>query len=156
MLSISDPDDIFTGDIICGIGHLTSFFPEKLMNKGYRVENIRCFWQDGELVYQNGDQDCDEIYEQHHLGVEENEAENGFAVYPNPSHDVLFVETRHGTSLQSEYHITNLMGQTLITGNITSENQMIDVSSLPKGIYFITLTNKTPNYVVSTQKFVIK
>ena len=153
MLSISDPDDIFTGDIICGIGHLTSFFPEKLMNKGYRVENIRCFWQDGELVYQNGDQDCDEIYEQHHLGVDEIDAEFGFAVYPNPSHDVLFVLSE---SINSEYRITNTIGQTIMNGNITSENQMIDVSSLPKGIYFITLTNKTTNYDVSTQKFVIK
>ena len=153
MLSISDPDDIFTGDIICGIGHLTSFFPEKLMTKGYRVENIRCFWQDGELIYQNGDQDCDEIYEQHHFGVEEIENENEFVIYPNPSHDVLYVLS---DNINSEYRVTNLMGQTLMIGEITSENQMIDVSSLPKGIYFITLINKTPNYDVSTQKFVIK
>lgn len=146
MLSISDPDDIFTGDIICGIGHLTSFFPEKLMNKGYRVENIRCFWQDGELVYQNGDQDCDEIYEQHHLDVDEIDSENNFAVYPNPSHDVLYVLS---DNINSEYRVTNLMGQTLMIGEITSENQMIDVSSLTKGIYFITINNES-------QKFVIK
>ena len=149
MLSISDPDDIFTGDIICGIGHLTSFFPEKLMNKGYRVEGIRCFWQDGELIYQNGDQDCDEIYEQHHLGVDEIDNENGFVIYPNPTNDVLFVKTCHSASLQSEYRITNIMGQTLMIGEITSENQMIDVSSLTKGIYFITINNES-------QKFVIK
>ena len=148
MLSISDPDDIFTGDIICGIGHLTSFFPEKLMNKGYRVENIRCFWQDGELIYQNGDQDCDEIYEQHHLGVEEIEDENGFVIYPNPTNDVIFVKTCHSASLQSEYRITNIMGQTLMIGEITSENQMIDVSSLPKGIYFITVNNASKIFVI--------
>lgn len=145
MLSISDPDDIFTGDIICGIGHLTSFFPEKLMNKGYRVENIRCFWQDGELVYQNGDQDCDEIYEQHHLGVDEIDAENGFAVYPNPSHDVLYVLS---DNIYSEYRVTNMMGQTLMIGEITSENQMIAVSSLPKGIYFITVNNASKIFVI--------
>ena len=100
------------------------------------------------MVYQNGDQDCDEIYEQHHLGVDEIDAENGFAVYPNPSHDILFVETCHGASLQSEYHITNLMGQTLITGKITSENQMIDVSSLSNGIYFITFAGETQKFLV--------
>ena len=144
MLSISDPDDIFTGDIICGIGHLTSFFPEKLMNKGYRVENIRCFWQDGELVYQNGDQDCDEIYEQHHLGVDEIDAEFGFAVYPNPSHDVLFVLSEN---INSEYRITNIMGQTIITGNITSENLKINVSSLSNGMYFITIGNTTTKFL---------
>ncbi len=145
MLSISDPDDIFTGDIICGIGHLTSFFPEKLMTKGYRVENIRCFWQDGELVYQNGDQDCDEIYEQHHLGVDEIDAENEFAVYPNPSYNVLYVLS---DNINSEYRVTNLMGQTLMIGEITSENQMIAVSSLPKGIYFITINNASKIFVI--------
>ncbi|MBO7470095.1 MAG: T9SS type A sorting domain-containing protein [Bacteroidales bacterium] len=148
LLRVSDANDIFSGDIICGIGHLTSFFPEKLMNKGYRVENIRCFWQDGELVYQNGDQDCDEIYEQHHLGVDEIDAENEFVIYPNPSHNVLFVKTCHGASLQSEYRITNIMGQTLMTGEITSENQQIDVSSLPKGIYFITVNNASKIFVI--------
>ena len=148
MLSISDPDDIFTGDIICGIGHLTSFFPEKLMTKGYRVENIRCFWQDGELIYQNGDQDCDEIYEQHHLGVDEIDAENGFVIYPNPSHNVLFVKTCHGASLQSEYRITNIMGQTIMNGTINSENKQIDVSSLTNGIYFITFAGETQKFVV--------
>ena len=144
MLSISDPDDIFTGDVICGIGHLTSFFPEKLMNKGYRVENIRCFWQDGELVYQNGDQDCDEIYEQHHLGVDEIDAENGFVIYPNPSHDVLYVLS---DNIYSEYRITNLMGQTLIVGEIISENQQINVSSLPVGMYFITIGSRTTKFL---------
>lgn len=144
MLSISDPDDIFTGDIICGIGHLTSFFPEKLMTKGYRVENIRCFWQDGILVYQNGDQDCDEIYEQHHFGVEEIEDENGFAIYPNPSHNVLYVLS---DNINSEYRVTNLMGQTLMIGEITSENQQINVSSLTEGIYFFTINSSTTKFL---------
>ena len=148
LLRVSDANDIFSGEIVCGIGHLTSFFPEKLMSKGYRVENIRCFWQDGELIYQNGDQDCDEIYEQHHLGVDEIDAENEFVIYPNPSHNVLFVKTCHGASLQSEYRITNIMGQTLMTGEITSENQQIDVSSLPKGIYFITVNNASKIFVI--------
>lgn len=146
MLSISDPDDIFTGDIICGIGHLTSFFPEKLMTKGYRVEGIRCFWQDGNLVYQNGDLDCDEIYEQHHFGIDEFDNESGLIIYPNPSHDVLYVLSKN---INLEYRIINLMGQTLIVGEIISENQQINVSSLPKGIYFITVNN-------ASQKFVIK
>ena len=115
------------------------------MSKGYRVENIRCFWQDGELIYQNGDQDCDEIYEQHHFGVEEIEDENGFAIYPNPSHNVLYVLS---DNINSEYRITNLMGQTIMIGEITSENQMIAVSSLPKGIYFITVNNASKIFVI--------
>ena len=144
MLSISDPDDIFTGDIICGIGHLTSFFPEKLMNKGYRVEGIRCFWQDGELVYQNGDQDCDEIYEQHHMGVNETDIEKGFVVYPNPTDGILYVVSEQPCS---EYRIINMLGQTLLAGKIDSETKQIDVSSLSEGIYYITI-NHTSRIIV--------
>ncbi len=145
MLSISDPDDIFTGDIICGIGHLTSFFPEKLMNKGYRVENIRCFWQDGELVYHNGDQDCDEIYEQHHMDVNETDIEKGFVVYPNPTDGILYILSEH---TDAEYRIVNIMGQTMLTGRIDSESQQIDVSSLSDGLYYITIDNASRIIVI--------
>ena len=153
-LQISDYDDIFSGTIVCTVGHLTSFFPEKMLdNKGnYEVNGLRCHWNNGELLFKVGEVDCDYVYENHHIGVEEI-AENGFAIYPNPSHDVLFVLSE---SINSEYRITNIIGQTLMTGEIISDNQKIDVSSLSEGIYFITLTNKTTNYVVSTQKFVIK
>lgn len=145
MLSISDPDDIFTGDIICGIGHLTSFFPEKLMTKGYRVENIRCFWQDGELVYHNGDQDCDEIYEQHHMDVNETDIEKGFVVYPNPTDGILYILSEH---TDAEYRIVNIMGQTMLTGRIDSESQQIDVSSLSDGLYYITIDNASRIIVI--------
>jgi hypothetical protein len=40
------------------------------------------------------------------------------------------------------------MGQTLLTGKITDENQQIDVSSLPQGMYFITFAGETRKFVV--------
>ena len=147
LLRVSDANEIFSGEIVCGIGHLTSFFPEKLMSKGCRVEGIRCFWQKGELVFHYGEQDCDEIYDEHHFGIDETDAENGFVIYPNPSHDVLFVKTICTSSLQSEYHITNIIGQTLITDKITSENLKINVSSLSNGMYFITIGNTTTKFL---------
>ena len=87
----------------------------------------------------------DDIWVNDTTNVEEIENENGFVVYPNPSHDVLFVLSE---SINSEYRITNIMGQTIMTGNITSENQMIDVSSLSNGIYFITFAGETQKFVV--------
>jgi hypothetical protein len=75
--------------------------------------------------------------------------ENGFSVYPNPANNILFVETRHGTSLPDQtYRITNLMGQTLLSGNITAENQQIDIEELPAGMYFITFAGETQKFVV--------
>jgi hypothetical protein len=153
MLRVSDVDDIFSGDIVCGIGHLTSFFPEKLMDNRDRisVEGLRCYWIEDELVFKPGDDDCDAVYSEVH-GVEEDilSMDSGsFTVYPNPTNGVLFVETRHGTSLPDQtYRITNLMGQTVLTGQITADNQQIDVSSLPQGMYFITFANVTRKFVM--------
>ena len=157
-LTVSDPEDLFSGDIVCGIGHLTSFFPEKLMNrgKGFRVDGLRCYWEEGELVFKIGDEDCDAIFDELH-GVEEDGPSTGsetsgtLMVYPNPTNGVLFVETLRATFVptEQEYHITNLMGQTLMQGHITDETQQIDIANLPAGMYFISMGD-------TTQKFVVK
>ena len=152
MLQVSDDDDVFSGSIVCGIGHMTSFFPERLMQKGksYRVVGIRCYWRNGELVFKYGDKDCDEVYEELHNGIEENGPSAGsgtFVVYPNPTNGVLFVGLSHCGS-RPEYRISNLMGQALITGNITAETQQIDVSALPQGMYFISIGDQTLKFVV--------
>ena len=156
MLHVSDVDDYFSGDIVCGIGHLTSFFPERLMDNGdgVRVEGLRCYWVEDALVFKLGDEDCDAIYDELH-GIEEGGPSTGsgaagtLTVYPNPTNGVLFVETRRATSLQNQtYRITNLMGQTIMTGQITAEPQQIDVSALPKGMYFITFAGETRKFVV--------
>ncbi len=154
LLRVSDADGLFSGDIVCGIGHMTSFFPERLMNrdKNYRVEGMRCYWVDGELVFKLGDKDCDEVYEQLHNGVEDSPSAGSdtFTVYPNPANNVLFVETRRATALPAEqkYRIANLMGQTLLQGCIDAEIQQIDISALSAGMYFITFAGKTQKFVV--------
>ena len=153
-LQVSDAEELFSGTIVCGIGHLTSFFPERLMNrgKGYRVEGIRCYWREGELVFKNGDKDCDEVYKEYHNGIEEDGPSTGsgtLTVYPNPTNGVVYVETRRATSLQTEtYRITNLMGQTVLMGSLNADTQRIDVSALPQGMYFITVGDMTRKFVV--------
>ena len=155
MLTVSDADDLYSGRIVSGIGHLTSFFPEKLMTRGknYRVEGIRCYWRNGELVFKYGDRDCDEVYEEWHNGIEEDGPSTGsgtFTIYPNPTNGVLVVETCHGASLPDPTcRITNLLGQTMMSGSITAETQQIDVTNLPEGMYFITFAGVTRKFVVS-------
>ena len=155
MLHVSDPEDLFSGDIVCGIGHLTSFFPERLMDNGdgIRVEGLRCYWVEDELVFKYGDEDCDAIYEELHgldeYGPSTPSTGSGLTVYPNPTNGVLFVETHGRASLSNQtYRITNLMGQTVLLGNITAETQQIDVSGLPKGMYFISIGSETRKFVV--------
>ena len=73
-------------------------------------------------------------------------------VYPNPTNGVLFIQTLHATSLpaETEYCIMNLTGQILLHGNITNENQQIDVSGLAEGMYFIRIQNDSNT---TTSKF---
>jgi hypothetical protein len=154
-LRVSDENDLFSGDIVCGIGHLTSFFPERLMTrgKGYRVDGMRCYWVDGELAFKLGDDDCDKIYLNLHSGLEEDGSSTGsgvFVVYPNPANGVLFVETHGRASIPTgtEYRITNLMSQTILSGLINAEKQQIDISRLPAGMYFINVGDGTRKFMV--------
>ena len=153
MLRVSDPEDLFSGNIVCGIGHLTSFFPERLMDNGdgLRVEGLRCYWIEDELVFKPGDEDCDAVYEELH-GIDEDgpsmDSGNAFTVYPNPTNGVLTIHHSAFHIHHSEFQIANLMGQTVLSGNINAENQQIDVSSLPQGMYFITVGEATRKFVV--------
>ncbi|MBP5643416.1 MAG: T9SS type A sorting domain-containing protein [Bacteroidales bacterium] len=134
-LTVSDENDIFSGTIVCGIGHLTSFFPERLLNKksDYKVNGIRCCWNDGELVYQEGDEDCDAIYDALHMGVEE-QGEASCAVYPNPTNgmvtivgeDIAYVEVVNGS------------GQTIVKKRC-GDGTKVDLSQQPAGVYFLRL-----------------
>ena len=159
MLTISDEDSIFNGDIVVGFGHMTSFFPEKLMNrgKGFQVEGLRCYWVEDALLYHYGDEDCDAIHNElqdlEEDGPSTPSTGSGtagtFAVYPNPNNGILFVETRLIASLPDQtYRITNLMGQTLLQGHITAETQQIDIANLPAGMYFISVGEQTMKFVV--------
>ena len=85
----------------------------------------------------------------HTDSVEENDS-GTFNVYPNPTNGILFVKTRRATSLPGEtkFHITNTMGQILMTGQITGETQQIDVTNLPQGMYFIAIDGVTQKFLV--------
>jgi hypothetical protein len=52
-------------------------------------------------------------------------------VYPNPANDIVFIPTPILT-----YSISNLSGATLLTGQDATDG--IDISSLEKGVYFIS------------------
>ena len=109
-----------------------------------------CIWKNFEVYLQpnNCDYICDMVVSYASVSVDETN-ENGFAVYPNPTNNILFVQTLRATSLPAEtYRITNLMGQTLLQGQITAETQQINIENLPAGLYFISVDDMTQKFVV--------
>lgn len=83
------------------------------------------------------------IQVQTHLGVEEHTAAEGFKVYPNPTSGVLTVDIVG----KAAYAILNVMGQTVMSGSINGENQQINVSTLPNGLYFISVNGVISKFV---------
>ncbi|MCQ2321957.1 MAG: T9SS type A sorting domain-containing protein, partial [Bacteroidales bacterium] len=144
MMHVSDENDVFTGNIVCGIGHLTSWFPEKIMRvyRDSQVESLRCYWVNGDLIFHQGDTDCDAI-----LTVEENVLASDFesiSLYPNPTNGTLYIENQGNAST---FNISNMLGQTVMTGNIAN-SQTVDVSGLDDGMFFIRIGQRTVKFVV--------
>jgi hypothetical protein len=80
-------------------------------------------------------------------GLNENKSENIFSIFPNPANDYLtiYFEPNNGT----QFKILNALG-VLVKEFFMSESSQIDVSDLPKGIYFIN--SKTT--IQQTTKFI--
>jgi hypothetical protein len=73
------------------------------------------------------------------------EVANNFIVYPNPSTgaiNILF----NDASMQS-FVITNMLGQSVVNSDVTSSIHTVDLSSQPKGIYFVTVKTNTTTLV---------
>ena len=131
-----DRADNYNGLIVYGIGHLKSFFPEELLGNDYRVNGLRCYWLNGELLYKHGLSDCETFYD---LG--ENE-DVGFVIYPNPARDVVFLKLpqNNRTLDLMSVEIFNMMG--VLVGKHEICEGYIDVSDLTAGTYFLKVGNK--------------
>lgn len=146
-MNVSDEDHLFDGTIVCSVGHLFSFFPEKLMIKSsdYRVEGIRCYWEKGELLFALGGKDCDEVYEQLHHGLDETK-QAGIVFYPNPASNKVHIE---GAEVE-EVQVYNVFGQLLKTGR----GNEISVEDMSKGVYLLRVVTKEDR--VETARLMVK
>ena len=61
-------------------------------------------------------------------------------IYPNPASDQIAIETS-ATPTNRTISISNLNGQQLITRQISEPKTVIDISTMPSGVYFIRVTN---------------
>lgn len=79
-------------------------------------------------------------------GIEEEANTYSVNIYPNPSDNVIHIDS----DVQVEkYSVSNLLGQTILEGNIM--NNIIDISSLEKNVYFVSVMDVN-NKKVMTKK----
>ena len=76
-----------------------------------------------------------------------NEALTSISLYPNPTRDVLNIETNSSTKLN--YTVINYLGQVVKTGSI--ENNILNVSNLNSGIYILEVNDGQKSV---TKKFI--
>lgn len=78
----------------------------------------------------------------HYVGI--NEEKNLIQVYPNPTHGQLHLSTNDSAFA---YQIHNLLGQQMTAGEATGGTILLDLSSYPKGIFFVTLQQQGTQHV---------
>lgn len=72
------------------------------------------------------------------IGINNNEKENKINIYPNPAVQWVTLEVENAL-VGNPFQIHNLIGQQVITGVINQENTMINLSTLPKGLYIFSI-----------------
>ena len=61
-------------------------------------------------------------------------------IYPNPAINQLTLEVK--TEEVLEYEVISILGKTLLSGFVSSDKQIIDISELASNIYFIKIENQ--------------
>jgi hypothetical protein len=68
-------------------------------------------------------------------------------VYPNPSTGIFFVHLEDLTGFENllgltiDWEISDIHGSIIATGKNQSDNSVIDISTYPKGIYYLKITH---------------
>ncbi len=85
------------------------------------------------------------------VDVNENPTNEYIMVYPNPTTDLLRISNNNG--MIDHITLTNSVGQIVVNEVVNAPNVKVDMSNLPKGVYFATI--ETANGT-ATQKVIVE
>ena len=112
-------------------------------------------YADGEVIYESGENLHGNLLlttancEVHPDAIEE-VTDSHLNIYPNPTSGRLHVESDNN---MHSYRIINILGQTILSGNLSGTQAELELGSLVTGLYFIQLTT---DFGQTTQKFLVK
>lgn len=84
------------------------------------------------------------------VGIGEND-QTSISVYPNPSYGIFNIEVK-GFDAQMNIVVLNSQGQEIMTNSLSSTSQ-IDLTTQPKGVYFVKIIGED---VIKTVKLIVK
>jgi hypothetical protein len=74
------------------------------------------------------------------VGIRMSVLENGIKVYPNPTHERIYVSNINSDKI--EYEILDVLGQQIVTGKLNPEQNSINLAPCADGVYFLRVKNE--------------
>lgn len=82
------------------------------------------------------------------VGVDEVSKSVSVSVYPNPASDYINIKTDFD-AIGSTYYIVNSVGQVVISGEVTDEDTVVDLSDFSTGIYLVRIGDTVSKFYVN-------
>ena len=120
-----------------GSGIDAAFTIQQTTNGGYIVAGFSGS-TDGDVTGNNGDMDYWVVKLSSSVGVNEISEFNEFSVYPNPTSNHITLKVNNQL-IGAVYIICDNMGKMVMSGQIKSENFIIDLDNLSNGIYLFSI-----------------
>lgn len=98
----------------------------------------------GTMDIYNNAPGCDNIaeVEEHCLtDIDEKRIENGITIIPNPSNDKIIISSSAITG-NTQLSIFNVSGEKVIERQLTVTETQLDISTLPRGVYFVRVQDE--------------
>jgi PKD repeat protein len=73
------------------------------------------------------------------VGVQNIAIQTALSVYPNPSKTQITISNKSRNLLGREYRLSNLIGQTVLSGKLNTEETSVNIESLSSGVYLLSI-----------------
>lgn len=85
-------------------------------------------------------------------GINESVSDNTVSIYPNPSTGIFYVQSKNNSN--TTLTILNVLGITVLEKKIVGSTEIIDLSTVPAGVYFYRVANQNEN--INSGKLVVE
>ncbi len=84
------------------------------------------------------------------VGINEMAVSTKFKIFPNPASEIVTIES---DQVIERITVCNILGERVLSKQVSNKREQVNISELPKGIYFVTSVSEG---IFFTQKLVIE